>query len=608
MEFMGDRRQILRESAMLLPELPGVYIMKNSELSIIYIGKAKNLKRRVSQYFGSEKSHCERIKNMVSQVKNFDYIITDSEFEALILECSLIKRYSPKYNILLKDDKGYHYIKITREEWPRIRTENSKLEDGSEYLGPYISSWAVKKSVDEAVKIFKIPTCNRNLSAKKTKPCLNYYIGQCMAPCDRKVTHEKYILVLNEAVSFLKFGKGRTLEDLKKKMYEASNKMNFEMAAEIRDKIKYIEKISSHQKVISDKKGDQDVIALVHNKTKICVEVFKLDNGSLYETVSFFLDYPDDLELVRAEFIERYYNMRDDLPTRITLDGPAENQELLSEWLSGRLGKKVEISVPQKGERLKLVEMCKNNAFDALMKYSDNYINNDISLEELCSVLSLKKVPEYIEAYDISNINGDENVGGMVVFKNAQPFKSAYKKFKIKNIVGQDDYGSMREVIERRIKRYKESSKGFQRLPDLIFVDGGIGHTRVIKEVLQTYGIFVPVFGMVKDKKHRTKALTSEISEIEIKSKKNVFGLITRIQDEVHRFTIGYHRKRKIKRGLESELIKINGIGKKRARELVKRFGGIERISHAPIEELLLVPGITKPAAESIIQFFVDNK
>lgn len=591
-----------------LPESPGVYLMKDINNKIIYVGKAKNLKNRVSQYFRSDKNHTERIKSMVKNVKDFDYIITESEYEALVLECSLIKHYSPKYNILLKDDKGYYYIKITKEKWPRILFQGKKVDDGAEYIGPYLSSLPVKKAIESAIKIFKLPICKKDFD-KRSRPCLNYYIGQCTAPCAGKISLESYLESIKESVSFLKTGSKETINRLSNEMDKASDNLEFEKAAKIRDKIKAIKNIKGEQKVVSNDKGNQDIIAIAELNRESCIGMFRFNDGKLYKSENFIIYYKDDLSSLRADFIKRFYTMYNDIPDKIIIDGKIEDDDLIAEWFLNKNNKKVKFVYPNLRKDLKLVQMCKDNAFEYMLRALDNF-NENLILEELKNILSLDNIPKYIEAYDISNIQGDENVGGMVVFKDGKPFKSAYKKFKIKSINKQDDYASMSEVIRRRINEYNVSNKnksesGFRKKPDLILVDGGIVHTKIIRKCLKDLNIKdIPVFGMVKDSKHKTKALTDDVSEIDIKSHNIIFKFVSSIQDEVHRFTIKYHRTRKNTNMLYSELNQIKGIGKKRSKELLKRFKSLDRISKASVGELILIPGITKSVAYSIVDFF----
>lgn len=610
----------LRNKSMSLPENPGVYIMKNKKNEIIYIGKAKSLKDRVSQYFGSQNNHSEKVRQMVANVKNFDYILTDSEFEALVLECSLIKQHKPKYNILLKDDKGYHYIKLTKEKWPRLLEVKQLLDDGNEYIGPYTSSSAIKDAVDLALKIFKLPDCRLDFSKKNNRACLNYYIKQCSAPCIGKISNENYIESVKEAIEFLKGGGKKSIKQLTSKMQKASENLDFEKAAELRDKIASIKKLSAEeQKVILSKTKEQDVISLVKGKNMSCFEVFKFTNGRLNDKEEFLIknvDIENDKN-ARYEFLQRYYSLKNQIPPVILIDEYPEDKEILEKWLSRQKGKKVEIIKPQKGENLKIVEMCKNNAAEKIAQSISRTNKEAYALESLAKILSLNDFPEYIESYDISNTSGSENVAGMVVFYNGRPLKSGYKRFKIKTFSGQDDYGSMREVISRRINEYKKSlkeknenqeEKGFAKLPDLILLDGGKGQVSAVKDVLKNEKINIPVFGMVKDSKHKTRAITSHGEEISISKNREVFNLVSKIQEEVHRFAIGYHRTLRKKNNLTSELLSIPGVGQKRVEILLKHFKSLNRIKSAQIEELTSVKEISEYVAKNIYNFFKDKK
>lgn len=611
-----DKLKKLRVKSISLPENPGVYIMKNKKNEIIYIGKAKSLKDRVSQYFGSQNNHSEKVRQMVSNVKNFEYILTDSEFEALILECSLIKQHKPKYNILLKDDKGYHYIKITNEKWPRLLEAKQISDDKSEYIGPYTSSSSIKTAVDLALKIFKLPNCRLDFSKKNNRACLNYYIKQCSAPCIGKIAHKNYMENIKEAVEFLKGGDKKSIKQLTLKMQKASENLDFEKAAEFRDKISAIKKlVSEEQKVILSKTKEQDVIALVKGKAISCFEVFKFLNGRLNDREEFLLknvDIENDKN-TRYEFLQRYYSSKTQIPQVILIDEYPEDKEILERWISTKKGKKVEIIKPKKGENLKIVEMCKNNAAEKIAQSISRTNKETYALESLSKILSLKNFPEYIESYDISNTLGSENVAGMVVFYNGRPLKSGYKKFKIKTFEGQDDYASMKEVISRRIKEYKNRDKnqvqeGFAKLPDLILLDGGKGQVSAVNEVLKKEKIDIPVFGMVKDNKHKTRAITSSGEEISICKNREVFSLISKIQEEVHRFAIGYHRTLRRKNNLTSELLEIQGVGQKRARILLKHFKSLNRIKSAQIDELISVKDISEYVATNIYNFFRKKK
>lgn len=599
----------LRKKAMKLPLHPGVYIMHSRDDTIIYIGKAKALKNRVSQYFGSDKNHNEKVRRMVSNVEYFEYILTDSEFEALILESSLIKQHQPKYNILLKDDKGYSYIKVTAGDWPRISETKQVLNDGAKYIGPYLSAWTIKDTVEEARKIFRLPSCTRKFPQEigRGRPCLNYYIKQCCAPCCGHVSQKEYNEAVQEALDFIRGGTSDSVRTLTEKMNEAAENLDFELAARIRDRITAINKLKERQKVVASRVPEQDVIALVLGGEKVSIQVFRFAGGRLYDRESFLLNADDEPEQIRSEFVMQYYSMRDKIPPVITIDGPVNDDGVLEEWLTKKAERRVKFHIPQKGEQKQLVEMCRTNAAEALAQAMGRATGRETSaLDELRQLLNLPKTPEYIESYDISNLAGGENVAGMIVFENGRPLKSAYRKFKIKTVVGQDDYGSMREVIRRRFEEYRAADKpeGFGRLPDLILLDGGKGHVGAIRPLLREMGIDVPVYGMVKDDKHRTRAITEDGGEIAIQSTRAVFTLVSSIQDEVHRFAIGYHRQQRKKATISTTLTSIPGIGETRAKALMKHFTTIRAVSEATEEMLEETPGMNAPAARAVYRYF----
>ena len=608
---MNSKLSQLRKKAMALPLLPGVYIMYDKSSEIIYIGKAKALKNRVSQYFGSQNNHARKVQKMVDNVDDFEYIITDSEFEALILECSLIKQHTPKYNILLKDDKGYSYIRVSKDDWAKLSYVLQKKDDGAEYIGPYKSSYYVKSAVEEANKIFMLPTCNRKFPQdfKKGRPCLNYHIKQCMAPCMGKVKLKDYRESLAQALDFLKGGSSNSVKQLTEQMEEAAENLEFERAARIRDKINAVKKMGEKQKVVANKVLDQDVIASFSDDGKTCFQVFRFEGGRLFDRESFIFD-SEDSECETEEFLLRYYTIRNDIPKNIAIDKEFDGITEVARWLSEKRGNKVNISVPKRGEQAQLVTMCHSNASEALAQQKGATVREYSVLEELKEALGLDKLPEYIESYDISNLAGTENVAGMVVYKNGKPLKSAYKKFKIKGFEGQDDYASMAEVIERRFDEYyklDDSDEGFGKLPDLILLDGGKGQVAAVKEVLLRKNIDVPLFGMVKDDKHRTRAVTGDGGEIAISSRRALFTFISKIQDEVHRFAIGYHHSRRSKNTFRSSLTEIDGIGKERAKTLLKHFRTIENISNADLQELENAPKMTKPTALAVYKYFHNN-
>lgn len=605
---MNPKMSILRKKAMALPLLPGVYIMHSADGEIIYIGKAKALRNRVSQYFGSQNNHAEKVRRMVDNVDHFEYIITDSEFEALILECSLIKQHTPKYNILLKDDKGYSYIKVSGDKWRKISYVLQKNDDGAEYIGPYKSSYYVKSAVEEANKIFMLPTCNRKFPQDfgKGRPCLNYHIKLCTAPCTGKVKFADYNESVEQALAFLKGGSSNSVKDLTKKMEEAAENLEFERAARIRDKISAIKKMGDKQKVVANKVLDEDVIASFSDGHKTCFQVFRFEGGRLFDRESFVFDSGDS-EGETEEFILRYYTIHGDVPKNIAIDKEFDGLTAMQDWLSEKRGSKVYITVPQRGEQAQLMAMCRSNAAEELAQRKGATVKEYSVLEELKELLGLEKIPSYIESYDISNLAGTENVAGMIVYKDGKPYKCAYKKFKIKGFDGQDDYASMAEVIGRRFNEYLKAEKaddGFGKLPDLILLDGGKGQVAVAKQVLREMNIDVPLFGLVKDDKHRTRAVTGDGGEISVNSRRALFTFLSKMQDEVHRFAIGYHHERRSKNTFKSSLTEIEGIGEKRARAMLKYFRTIDNISKADLEELEGCPQMTKNAAVAVYRYF----
>ena len=610
---MNPKMKELRQKAMALPLQPGVYIMKNKQGEIIYIGKAKKLKNRVSQYFGSQNNHTEKVRRMVDNVDDFEYIITDSEFECLILECSLIKQHTPKYNILLKDDKGYSYIRVTNEDWRRLSYVLQKADDGARYIGPYKSSYYVKSSVEEANKIFGLPTCNRRFPEDfgRYRPCLNFHIKQCCAPCTGRVKLKDYNERVESALEFLSGDSSKTMKELQERMTAAAEALDFERAARYRDQIAAMKKMRDKQKVVNINLDELDVIAIAREKNKGSATVLRFSDSRLYDTENFIIDDVDDDVDFRSQFLLRYYTLRSEIPAHIALDGEIEDLENTELWLTEKKGKRVYLNIPQRGVQKNLVDMCQKNAYEALGQLRGVTGRQLSVLDELKNLLGLDKLPEYIESYDISNLAGSDNVAGMVVFENARPLKSAYRKFKIKSFAGQDDYGSMAEVLTRRLNEYKKAQEegvetGFGRLPDLILLDGGKGQVGAVLPVVAASGLPIPVFGMVKDDHHRTRAIVSDTGEIAIRPNRAVFTFVTNIQDEVHRYSIGFNRQQR-KKVLGSTLEEIPGIGKKRAKELMRFFRTIKKISTATVEELEQAPGMTHPAAVSVYNYFHEE-
>ena len=609
---MDDRDDIsrlsrLKKRANRLPLLPGVYIMKNKNDEIIYIGKAKALKNRVTQYFGGGSGHTAKVRKMVSNVDHFEYIVCDSEFEALILENSLIKQNQPKYNILLKDDKGYSYVKITNDKWKKITFARATDKKG-EYIGPYSSLYVVKETVDEARKIFKLPDCSRSFD-KPSKPCLNYHIGICDAPCRGKISLDNYLENVNAAVDFIKHGgaDSETEAELNEKMLAAAERLDFETAAKLRDRINAMKRIREKQKVVRATYKSEDVIASALLGETAAVSVFIFRNYRLCDKQVFLFDGISDRESLYEEFLQRYYLEKEDIPARVLIDISADFSAT-GRWLTEKSGHSVSFINPKLGEQKALLDMCLNNAAETLSQKAERTGREMSVLDELARLLGLPSAPRYIEAYDISNTAGSENVAGMIVYKDGRPFKPAYKRFKIKSFLGQDDFRSMAEVLDRRFTEYeKGEDEGFAVLPDLILLDGGLGQMSAVRPVLEKHGITVPLFGMVKDSKHRTRAIAAEGGDISIKSNRAAFTFITGIQDEVHRFAIGYHKKRRSKSMLASELTEIEGIGKARAAALLKHFKTVKAIKAATADELAAAPGMTKAAADAVYKHFHEE-
>lgn len=604
-----------------LPQNPGVYIMHNSEDEVIYVGKAKNLKNRVRQYFRKSSNHTPKVLAMVENIACFEYIVTDSETEALALECNLIKKYKPKYNILLKDDKHYPYIKVTiNEEYPKVLSTRRLLHDGAKYYGPYMGKGTVKNMLEIVQKLFKPPTCKRKFpqDINKGRPCLNYHINNCFAPCTGKVSKEEFRKVFFEICSFLDGNHKQLIKELEDEMKMASSKLNFEAAAMLRDKIRSIKEIEEKQKIINTgKKTEQDIIALSKSENIAFCEMFFVRGGKMIGRESYKLNNIalSDCNEIMTNFVEQFYENSEFVPQEIITEYEIDEVDVICQWLREKKKKKVTITTPKRGEKLKLIKMAKKNSDMALQNYKIKQLKEkerNTVLTSFAELLSLDKLPQRIEAYDISNISGTDNVGAMVVFENGIPAKSKYRLFKIKSFDGADDYSAMREVIYRRLRHAMEEevqiSEGkmqvddakFLPLPDVILLDGGKGHLSVISELLEMTEHDIDLFGMVKNDKHKTSALLSQDGEITLNPMGNVFKFITRIQDEVHRSAISYHRKLRGK--IDSELDNIPWIGEKRRKLLLSRFGSVEKIKEATMESLLLV--VDKKSAKSIYDYF----
>lgn len=608
----------------ILPDKPGVYLMKNSLGEVIYVGKAKILKNRVRQYFQSSKNHSEKVRAMVKNIAEFEYIITDSEMEALILECNLIKKYKPRYNILLKDDKHYPFIKITtNEDFPRVFMTRMLAKDGAKYFGPYTDVAAVYETLDLIKKVFPIRTCKLAIKegGNKVRPCLNYHIGLCNAPCGGFVSKEDYNKIVEDIIQLLTGKDTKIIAELKKEMEEAAEKLEFEKAASLRDKVMAVEKIREKQKIITGNFEDEDFISVFSDEKDSCAQIFFVRDGKVVGREHFTLENTagEEKSEIISDFIKSFYGGTAFIPKNIYVS-ELEDGELLEQWLTMKRGSKVWIKIPQKGEKKNMIELVEKNAKATLEQFKSKLIQDKeiqrYSLKELADLLDLDDMPHRIESYDISNIQGVDSVGTMVVFEEGRAKNSDYRRFKIKSVKGANDYDSMREILTRRFQHGLEEIKNIQErnlelsagkfcvFPDIILMDGGKGQVNVALEVLQSLNINIPVCGMVKDDKHNTRGLIYNNNEMLINPSSNVMHLITRIQDEVHRFAISYHRTLRDKRVLHSVLEDIPNIGEKRRKELLKKFGSIENIKKASMEELTDTPSIDRKAAESIINYF----
>ena len=596
----------IKEDLKKLPERPGVYIMKDKNDNILYVGKAVILKNRVRQYF-QKTNKTERIKKMVSQIDHFEYIVVDSEMEALILECNLIKLHRPKYNVLLKDDKMYPYIKITlNEDYPTVRITRKKFNDGAKYFGPYTNAFAVKETVEFLNKTFKLKHCRKIFKdGKYETPCLNYHIKRCMGICQGNVSKEEYMKVINQVIDVLDGKSEALIKKIDADMQKASSELNFEKAAELRDKKISLENLMQKQKMDSFSENNIDVIGIVKYLDKASIEVFNIRNSRMIGGKNFILKDVEEFsesDLI-FDFMKQYYN-DGNVPDKIMFRYEFPDMELVRNLLM-KIGNKknLEFKIPKRGEKVKLIDMAERNAKISMQNKTDS-IENEGLLVELMNLLHLKELPKRIESFDISNISGTDTVAGIVVFENAKPKKSDYRRIKIKTVEGQNDVGCMREVLMRRLKYCKEDFNGkspYSSSPNLILMDGGISQVRVAKNVVREYGLTIPVFGMVKDGKHRTRTIVDEDGrEYEIKSNE-LFNLVTFLQDEVHNTAIEYHRKLRQNRVRESELDKVDGIGEKKKKALLQRFKSVRKIKEASIEELCLVDGINEELAQRIL-------
>lgn len=610
-----------------LPDKPGVYLMKNSLGEVIYVGKAKVLKNRVKSYFQKSKNHSEKVKVMVKNIAEFEYIVTDSEMEALILECNLIKKYNPKYNILLKDDKFYPFIKITvNDDYPRVFVTRRFVKDGSKYFGPYTNGSAVYETLDLIYKIFPLRNCKLVIkeNGEKVRPCLNYHIKKCLGPCGGHISKEEYGKMINDIIDILSGKETYITKMLKSDMEKAAEELEFEKAASLRDKILSINAIAEKQKIFKTMEGDEDFINIEQDEKDSCIQVFFSRDGKVIGREHFIFENTanESIGEIIEDFIGSFYGGTAKIPKAIYVP-QIDNFDLMEEYLTIKRGSKVWIKVPQKGQKKEMLEMVKNNARITLEKFKDKYLKdkeiNRISLLELQDLLELEECPQRIEAYDISNIQGVDSVGTMIVFEEGRAKNSDYRRFKIKTVKGANDYDSMREILTRRFNHgldeikaiqqrdLKLSAGKFSTFPDLIMMDGGKGQVNVALEVLQSLNIDIPVCGLVKDDKHQTRGIIYNNNELIINKGSNLMQLIRRIQDEVHRFAITYHRSLRDKRTLHSVLDDIPYVGEKRRRALLMKFGSVDNIKKASMQELLETQSIDKKSAESIYNYFNGN-
>ncbi len=597
----------IQEHLKNLPAKPGVYLMKDKYDNIIYVGKAISLKNRVRQYFQSSKNHSSKVVSMVKNIKKFEYIITDSELEALILECNLIKQYRPKYNVLLRDDKTYPYIKVTtNEDYPRVLKVRQVIKDKAKYFGPYTNTTAVNDTLEIIRNTYPIRTCNIDIDRaikNKVRPCLNMHINKCIGPCTGTVTKEEYNKMVEEIIFFLSGKEEKFIEILKEKMNKCAMDFNFEEAAIYRDKIRSLEEMMQKQKIdVTASDLNQDIIAMARAHDEACVQVFFIRNGKIVGREHFILEgvMESSRASILGSFVKQFYMEQEYIPKDLIIEDEIEDSFILEEWLSSKKGQKVSIRVPQKGEKKSLIEMVRKNAIEYLEKFSDmnkrKYEKSIGALDELKEILGLDERPKRIESFDISNIQGVDSIGSMAVFTNGKKDKKEYRRYKIKTVIGPNDYDSMAEIVGRRLK--------YGNLPDLILLDGGKGQVSAVKKVLKSNNVEIPLWGMYKDDKHRTKGLISQEKEIELDKTSNLYRFVASIQEEVHKYAITYHRSLRNKTLTKSLLDDIQGIGEKRKKALLNHFKDIEVIKKATFEELLEVEGMNKASCKSVYNFF----
>ena len=595
----------LKEKALSLPYAPGVYIMRDKTDKVIYVGKAKKLKNRVSQYFQDTASHTPKTRMMVSKIHHFDVIVAASEFEALVLECSLIKRYLPKYNILLKDDKGYPYLRLNMKEvYPKITLVSKLADDGAQYYGPF-GSRGVTHDVMEAVQhTLKLPTCSKEFPRDigKERPCLNYHMNQCAGWCQPSKTCTEYRQSMEQAKQLLSGNYKSVAEQIKKQMLDAAENLEFELAASLRDRLNAVEALGQKQLVTAGTLADTDVVGYGQTEVKACFAVLHFSNGNLLDKEYEVFPTPDDREEAVSSLMKQFYLSRGFAPRHVLLPFELEDGELFSQLMEQQYGRSSKLRVPQRGDNVRLVELACKNALEEAQRVTDKEERNQAILVLFGKMLNIP-TPKRIESFDISNISGTDIVASMVVFQDGKPKKSDYKRFKLEGLSNQDDYASMHQVVKRRFAHYKAGDKGFDAAPDLLLIDGGINHAKVAQNALDELKLSFPVFGMVKDDRHRTRALvTTEGQEISIDTNQAIFALVGTIQEETHRFAITFHRQLRSKRLRYSELDGIPGIGPKRKQELLRQFKSIKSISQATLPELERY--LPKDAAMAVYQHF----
>lgn len=602
---MNCRLPELRAKTAKLTASPGVYLMKNQKNEIIYIGKAKNLKNRVTSYFRESADHTPKVASMVDHVYDYDFIVTDSEYEALVLECSLIKQHQPKYNILLKDDKGYSYLCFSDEPYPRLTAEKNKKKPG-EYLGPYMSGFITRETARETNRVFRLPTCHKRFPQdfKKTRPCLNFHIKQCMGVCRGNISQESYGEIIAQAKDYIRMGSADSVKRMQAEMECAAKELDFERAAMLRDRIAAVSKAGETQKILDAALEEADVIAMAEHSGTQCISILRYRGRRLFDKETFFFQETVSREELMDSYLTQYYeHHRADIPKNIILEFTLPNQEMYEQLFSTFAGCRVRLTVPQRGTLCQFVQLSRNNANEELALRFGRTGKEVQALEELGKVLGLSQPPQYIEAYDISNLSSTSMVCGMVVFENGRPLKRAYKRFRMKEHVTQDDYACMKEAITRRLNHYlAQDEEGFSRLPDLILLDGGQGHVNTISPVVTEFGLAIPVFGMVKDQKHRTRAISSTGGEISLSANRAAFHLLTQIQDEVHRFSVAYMHSLHAKSSYQLELTKVRGIGEKKAQKLLLYFKTLGNLQKASPEELAKIAGVNEDTASQLYQ------